>query len=410
MEKNEQLKVGSRDLRNPSRAKRFLRTIRKAASLIFLCWMVSLAWECFQIAYGGDDYLRRRYGTELPWVTSVEIVSIGAWVSPVLEPHFRETERIRPHPTEEDEHYVFRKKTVRGEDAKRIAALWRAQTPLRGSAGCHEPAYILRFYTGPIKRAEVGICWHCYNFSVPALWSRTLLDFDAGSTNALALLEMLQRHAPLSTDNDFNYTNAPISAAEVEQRVARAMASGWNHESRKQLAEFAIHSPQRNQFEAALATRLLSEKNRELLGAIRALKEMRSPRQARAFARLLTHSDAEVRDLAGRALLGSGGEMQSELLLDAVGHADRLTRFHAFAALAAHAPLDRVTLDALSNRVERALSLFGTDAFPESYNGIRVRLSAERRKSVWPLIGRIADVCGTNFIGNFPQKKEEPIN
>lgn len=408
MNEDEPPKAESQGGRLSFRTKRLWRVTRKAASWIFLCWMVSLAWEIFQIAYNGDNYLQRRYGTELPWVTSVEVVSIGALVTPALEVHFRGMERIRPHPSEDNEHFVLHKKTVRGEEAKRIAALWRAQTPTGGSAGCHEPAYFLRFYTGPIKRAEVGICWHCYNFSVPALWSRTLLTFDAGSSNALALLETLQRHAPLSTDLDFNYTNAPISAAEIELRVARAMASGWNHESREQLAEFAVHSPQRDQFEAALGSRLRSETNRELLGAIRALQEMKSPHHAGDFARLLTHSDAEIRDRAGRALLSSGGEMPIKLLLESVDHKDRVTRFHAFAALVAHAPSERVILDALSNRVERALSLFGTNAFPESYNGNRVRLPPERREVVWPVVVRIADVCGTNFIGNFPRKKTAP--
>lgn len=370
--------------------------------------MVSLAWEIFQIAYNGDNYLQRRYGTKLPWVTSVEVVSIGAWASPALEPHFRHLERIRPQPEDDSEFFVLHKKVVRGEDAKRIAALWRAQTPVGGSVGCHDPAYFLRFYAGPIKRAEIGICWHCYSFSVPELWSRTLLNFDAGSSNALALLETLHRHAPLSTDADFNYTNAPISATEVEQQVARAMASGWDHESRGQLAEFAVHSPQRDQFEAALGSRLRSERNRELLGAIRALQEMKSPHHAGDFAHLLTHSDAEVRDRAGRALLSSGGEMPIKLLLESVDHEDPMTRFHAFATLVAHAPSERVVLDAVSNRVERVLSLFGTNAFPESYNGNRVRLSPERREAVWPVVVRIADVCGTNFTRNFPRKNTEP--
>ena len=64
-------------------------------------------------------------------------------------------------------------KTLRGDDAERIAALWRELAPkppppgaFVGLAKCHVPGFAFRFYSGDKLLAESTVCWLCGNFGI----------------------------------------------------------------------------------------------------------------------------------------------------------------------------------------------------------------------------------------------------
>jgi hypothetical protein len=288
-----------------------------------------------------------------------------------------------------------------------LASLWRGQTFLPGTIGCHEPGYVLRFYTGPFKRAEITLCWHCSNASFPAVFDESLIVFDASGTNGQALLKTLLNYAPQPSDADFNYTKAPISKTEVEQRIAEAVKHGRDFDRWNALAEFAGHSPQRGQIETMLGSKLQSEANHEVLAALVVLNKMGSTRFGRRLSKLMGHPDRDISDWAGRSLLEHGGAVSAPDLLENMAQADQTVRFLAFATLVKHAPLEPADWTELSNRTETVLTEFGTNAFPETYHGNRIRLSEERRSQAWPTIQRIAGMCGTNFIRNFPASGTE---
>lgn len=54
-------------------------------------------------------------------------------------------------------------RTLRGEEARRVAALWRAQTYTLTLAACHNPAYAVKFYSGERLLAYASVCWACNN-------------------------------------------------------------------------------------------------------------------------------------------------------------------------------------------------------------------------------------------------------
>jgi len=49
-------------------------------------------------------------------------------------------------------------KTVEGDEARRIAALWRTQKYLPYSASCHLPAYAIKFYSEGKVLAYATLC------------------------------------------------------------------------------------------------------------------------------------------------------------------------------------------------------------------------------------------------------------
>jgi hypothetical protein len=49
-----------------------------------------------------------------------------------------------------------------GEDAQRIADLWRS-LPAGQQSRCHDPPFGLRFFSGKQVICEASICWECNN-------------------------------------------------------------------------------------------------------------------------------------------------------------------------------------------------------------------------------------------------------
>lgn len=58
---------------------------------------------------------------------------------------------------------ILNSKTVIGEQAEHLAALWRSREFKTGHAICHEPPYGLRFYSRGTLVCETSICWMCGN-------------------------------------------------------------------------------------------------------------------------------------------------------------------------------------------------------------------------------------------------------
>ena len=98
-------------------------------------------------------------------------------------------------------YHVVRSKAVRGhvrltgEDAERIAALWRA-LPAGEQARCHTPPYGLRFWRGGLLLAEASLCWECDNARGYAGDETIAFGFNAESAVAQSLLLQLRHVLP----------------------------------------------------------------------------------------------------------------------------------------------------------------------------------------------------------------------
>ena len=79
---------------------------------------------------------------------------------------------------------ILASKTLSGDDAKKIAGLWRKLRHGNGAA-CFSPAYVLRFYQKRKLLLMTDVCFHCCNVTLPGITSicgddqafRTFEDF-----------------------------------------------------------------------------------------------------------------------------------------------------------------------------------------------------------------------------------------
>jgi hypothetical protein len=299
-----------------------------------------------QLLTNHDDYLGGRYGSGLGWVSSIEVASLGPRATKELLSHFPDTPRHRRWPWSDEEYFVHKQRTVRGLEALRLAAHWRNLSFGGDGALCHEPGFVLRFYLGPWKRAELTTCWKCSNLAVPAVFWESYLEFDALSTNGLALLEELKRIAPLPVPTDFNYTNALLSQSDLEFRVFDLLRDPRNRETQ----EWIRHSPQKAHFLDVVTARLtatnpfalksaiylasafeltntaprlhvlLGAPNPETaLEALSALQRLKVPVPPNALFPLLCSADASLRDKSLRILADQADVEVAKL----VEHLDR---------------------------------------------------------------------------------------
>jgi hypothetical protein len=94
---------------------------------------------------------------------------------------------------------ILDRRIFNGEDAEKLAALWRSQTFGWGyQAMCHEPAYGFRFHRGSTVRLETSVCFHCSNFYFPAVGESDWWGFRTRTPNATNLLSHLQEIFPNS--------------------------------------------------------------------------------------------------------------------------------------------------------------------------------------------------------------------
>jgi hypothetical protein len=52
-------------------------------------------------------------------------------------------------------------KILKGNEAQRVASLWRRQTYTSNLSACHEPAYAIKFYHREKLIAYASVCWSC---------------------------------------------------------------------------------------------------------------------------------------------------------------------------------------------------------------------------------------------------------
>lgn len=349
-------------------------------------WLAANGWE-FVRGYKNPEYFRRKYGSELGWITSVEIVSLGQYPRPALQTHFPELVPYRRHFWSESGPYVYLKKRITGRNARNFADLWRAQKFNGDETMCHEPAYVFRFFLGPWKRAEITVCWHCFNAEVPAAWTQTAISFNAQGTNGLALFDLAKHWAPLPTRETYEYTNPPVSRAEVKRLVAEASAG--DYDSARNFSEYVFYSASRVDLEDEISSRLdvPSEVTRRWAAGL--LADLGTPRLSRRLSHCFTDPDPWIRMRAGWALAGMDGEVDFVPVLSALTSTDLQTRTAALAAAARHGDSSPAELERLRGHVENAVSRYGTNTFLRSASGRRVKLTTERRLALKPLFDRL---------------------
>jgi hypothetical protein len=385
-----------------SKTRRWLWRIFNCLGFFLLVWAASIGWE-FLRAINDEGYLNRKYGSELGTITSVEVVSLGEYPTPGLERHFPHLSTYRRHLWSEEGRYIHSKARLRGKDAQEIARLWRSQGfHNRFSAGCHEPAYVLRFYFGPWKRAEMTVCWKCLNAEVPAGPMAVAITFDALGTNGLALFDALKRWAPLPTEQTYAYTNEAIPADEIRRRVSEAMwpvVTGGDEE----FLEYALHSASRGSIEDEIAGKLGSKVPKERADAARFLRRMSASRFAPQLVQMLSDPNERARNNAGWALCLIGGPIDFAPVHSAMLSQDTKTRSLAVAIMARHGDSAPQPLHEFRSQVEKAIERFGSKTFKDP-GGLRVELTEERRAAIQPAIDRISSVCGTNSIACFRRR------
>src|SRR5882724_1217175 len=52
-------------------------------------------------------------------------------------------------------------KILKGNEAQKVASLWRRQTYTSNLSACHEPAYAIKFYHREKLIAYASVCWSC---------------------------------------------------------------------------------------------------------------------------------------------------------------------------------------------------------------------------------------------------------
>ena len=89
-------------------------------------------------------------------------------------------------------------KAVEGDEARRIATLWRAQRYESGSSICHFPAYGLKFYSRGKLLVHANVCWECNNFSFVIPNLKGTRGFDGKAKTGQALLKRFREAFPES--------------------------------------------------------------------------------------------------------------------------------------------------------------------------------------------------------------------
>lgn len=91
---------------------------------------------------------------------------------------------------------VIETKTIEGEAARAIAALWRKQNwNYKFSAACHEPSHAVKFIHGGNVVLHASICWECSNINISKPITNSQ-GFDPNSDSAKQLLKIFSEAFP----------------------------------------------------------------------------------------------------------------------------------------------------------------------------------------------------------------------
>ena len=115
----------------------------------------------------------------LPPITSVEIVALKSIIA-IRVSQYMQSACNAPSVS------------IGGDDAQRIADLWRSLPPGE-QARCHIPPYGLRFRDKERVVCEASICWECDNIYGEANGRQFSYEFDASHATSTMLLAELRR-------------------------------------------------------------------------------------------------------------------------------------------------------------------------------------------------------------------------
>ena len=176
------------------KVKHLLIGLRCVALLLAAAWWLSRDfWREQARAYarGTLEVAAENYGSLLPEIDRIELSVIGSGTASVTNGFPERAGKLAYYP-------ILSQKTLTGDDAQEFRKRWRAMTFSWALSGlCHEPAYGLRFYNDKKLIFETTVCWKCSNFYLSTPLGYTYCGFDRKNPQAHAVLELLQKHAPL---------------------------------------------------------------------------------------------------------------------------------------------------------------------------------------------------------------------
>jgi hypothetical protein len=79
-----------------------------------------------------------------------------------------------------------------GAQARKVAALWRAQSYGPDRAACHEPSYAIKFYVRGREPVYASVCWACSNILFFAPDFKGGLHFEGDSKRGQQLYKFFQ--------------------------------------------------------------------------------------------------------------------------------------------------------------------------------------------------------------------------
>jgi hypothetical protein len=114
----------------------------------------------------------------LPPITAVEIVILDGVPAPLVDVFHRME--------------GYRRMTLLGDQAQRIADLWRSLPPGEQSR-CHIPPYGLRFFSADRVVCQASLCWQCNNVYGDADGQHWHFEFDGRHATSQELLTEIRR-------------------------------------------------------------------------------------------------------------------------------------------------------------------------------------------------------------------------
>jgi hypothetical protein len=88
-------------------------------------------------------------------------------------------------------------KMIEGQEAQKIADVWRGQGwNGYSAAACHQPPYAIKFYSKGKLILFATVCWDCHNMSFITPDIKKWVEFDVDSKESLKLKEIFQKAFP----------------------------------------------------------------------------------------------------------------------------------------------------------------------------------------------------------------------
>jgi hypothetical protein len=156
--------------------------MRRPIQIASLAWCLLLLSSLSPIGEAQSRRFRgnkeaKPYTVSLPAVDKVELLSLG-------------------QQAEMWDGKIVASKTLDGGEARKVAALWRAQNYRSISAICHYPAFGIRFYAQGRLLAFATLCWECDNIGFIAPRLDRTQGFDGEGKKGQELLRIFRAAFP----------------------------------------------------------------------------------------------------------------------------------------------------------------------------------------------------------------------